>query len=154
MIIYYLDASAWVKRHQSEAGSAWMGHLWRPERSFSCAGLGLVEVCCAVARRHAAAGLPPSHTQAMLQVISRDYESFVQIEMDPRLLSLAQSLAVRRRLRGADCMHLAAAMRLREVWEGSVALVASDAELLAAAVAEGFAVLDPSDDPPLPAEPG
>jgi NMD protein affecting ribosome stability and mRNA decay len=88
----------------------------------------------------------------MLHTIRRDYDSFIQIDLDPPVLRLAHELAIRRRLRGADCAHLAAAMRLRELRAGAIIFVASDAELLAGAVAEGFAVLDPSTDPPLPAE--
>jgi predicted nucleic acid-binding protein len=153
MTFYYLDASAWVKRHQAEAGSAWINRLWRPERRFACAGLGLIEVLCTVTRRHASQGLPEAHTRRAMEAIRRDFDSFGQIALDATVLRVAEELAIRRRVRGADCVHLASAMRLRDLQQGLVVFVAADVELLRAASAEGFAALDPATDPPLPKEP-
>jgi hypothetical protein len=150
MTSYYLDASAWVKRHQNEAGSTWMNRVWTPQRHFACASLGLIEVLCTVARRHASQGLPESRTRAALQRIRTDFDSFSRIELDAAVLRLAESLAVRHRLRGADCVHLASALHLRTVQREPVTLIASDAELLAAAAVEGLPVLDPATDPALP----
>ena len=150
MNIFYLDSSAWVKRHQKEAGSDWIARIWSPGVHFACASLGLVEVLCTIARRHAANHVNQAATDAVLKAVRQDFNGFLRIDFDDPVLALAESLASTRRLRGADCIHLASAMRVRDTLGATVILIASDAELLAAASAEGFPVLDPSLDPPLP----
>jgi len=150
MTLFYLDSSAWVKRPQSEAGSLWMSRLWRPGVPFACATLGLVEVLCTIARRHAANSVDPSLTAAVLKSVHEDFEAFVRVELDDATLRVAESLAPTRRPRGADCIHLASAIRLRDSSGAPIILIASDAELIAAAAAEGFSTLDPAADPPLP----
>ena len=86
----------------------------------------------------------------MLQKVRQDFDGFLRIDFDDSVLVVAESLASTRRLRGADCIHLASAMRVRDSLGATVILIASDAELLAAALAEGFSTLDPSLGPPLP----
>jgi predicted nucleic acid-binding protein len=51
MTLYYLDASAWVKRYQQEQGSTWVEQLLRSDAHLACSALGLVEVCAALGRR-------------------------------------------------------------------------------------------------------
>jgi predicted nucleic acid-binding protein len=150
MMICYLDSSAWVKRHQKENGSDWMARLWQPTARFGCANLGLIEVLSTVVRRHAANHVEDAITRAVLESVRRDFAAFVQIDLNASVLTLAQSLPIRHRLRGADCVHLASAMRLRELQSAAVVFIASDVELLAAAVAEGFSTLDPAHDPAMP----
>lgn len=150
MSIYYLDASAWVKRHQQEDGSEWMGQFWRPHVRLACATLGLIKVLAAVARRHAANAVGAEATSRVLDAVRGDYNAFTQIALDEALLNMACELAARRRLRGADCVHLASAMLLRQVQADDIVVITSDAELLNAACGEGFAVLDPASNPALP----
>jgi len=88
MTLFYLDSSAWVKRPQSEAGSLWMSRLWRPGVPFACATLGLVEVLCTIARRHAANSVDPSLTAAVLKSVHEDFEAFVRVELDDATLPL------------------------------------------------------------------
>ncbi|HOA75724.1 MAG TPA: hypothetical protein PL151_03835 [Phycisphaerae bacterium] len=68
------------------------------------------------------------------------------------VIARAQQLIQRHRLRCADAIHLASAVLLAMESGQSVCVVASDAELLAAARAEGFATLDPQADPSVPRE--
>ena len=149
MKIFYLDASAWVKRHQSEAGSDWMRRFWQPGVRFGCATLGLIEVLCTVTRRHANR-VDPAVTSGVLLAVKSDFDAFAQVEMDDAVVRLAESLGPKWKLRGADSIHLASAVRLRDSLVAAVTLIASDIELLTAATAEGFTILDPSQDPPLP----
>lgn len=147
MSLYYLDASAWVKRHQREDGSDWIARLWGPEVRFACATLGVVEVLATVARRHAGNTVAQDVTVAVLAAVQRDFAAFTQVPLNEAVLERATDLASRRRLRGADSVHLASALYLRQVQTEQVVVVASDAELLAAARAEGLAVLDPTANP-------
>ena len=74
----------------------------------------------------------------------------MQVEFDDAVVRLAEAMGPQWKLRGADSIHLASAVRLRDSLSAAVTVIASDAELLAAATAEGFDVLDPSQDPALP----
>jgi predicted nucleic acid-binding protein len=150
MRIFYVDASAWVKRHQREVGSDWIARFWLPERRMSCATLGLIEVLCTIGRRHAASSVDEAVTTSVLQAVRTDFDAFVQVRLDDAVLLQAESLAMKTHLRGADCIHLASAMRLAESLGTPITLIASDIELLAAARSQGFDCLDPSRDPALP----
>jgi len=75
----------------------------------------------------------------------------MKILFDDAVVRLAESLGPQWKLRGADSVHLASAVRLRDSLNATVTVIASDVELLTAAAAEGFAVLDPSQEPALPA---
>jgi predicted nucleic acid-binding protein len=52
-VLYYLDASAWVKRYFAEAGNSWMHTLFRREATLASTALGQIEVAAALARRAA-----------------------------------------------------------------------------------------------------
>ncbi|MGD0093911.1 MAG: hypothetical protein ABSE73_28715, partial [Planctomycetota bacterium] len=73
-----------------------------------------------------------------------------QVPLSNAVLSVAEPLLLRHRLRGADSIHLAAAISFRDASQEAVTVVASDVELLRAAAAEGFACLNPEVNPPLP----
>jgi hypothetical protein len=40
MSFYYLDASAWVKRHVEEIGSDWMRRFWSTRPILACSIIG------------------------------------------------------------------------------------------------------------------
>ncbi len=50
-VVYYLDASAWVKRYFAEAGSAWVHSLFSREITLASTVLGYIEVAASLARR-------------------------------------------------------------------------------------------------------
>ncbi len=54
MIIYYLDASAWVKRYVQEAGTDWILELFGKRPAFASASLGYIEVSATLARKRRA----------------------------------------------------------------------------------------------------
>ncbi len=54
MIFYYLDASAWIKRHYQETGTTWVQELFARNQAIACASLGLIEVIATLARKHKA----------------------------------------------------------------------------------------------------
>jgi hypothetical protein len=66
------------------------------------------------------------------------------------VLVLARQVIARHALRGADAIHLASAVYLRELLREPPVIIASDAELIAASISEGFSVIDPNLNPPLP----
>ena len=148
MILYYLDASAWVKRHVSEIGSDWMRSFWRQRLPLACSSLGSLEVLSAILRRSRP---DDPRAETVATELSADCEGFYEVNLSAPVISRAQDLIRRHRLRSADAVHLASALLVAQELNQSVCVVASDAELLAAATAEGLATLDPQLDPPVPA---
>jgi hypothetical protein len=43
MTLYYLDSSAWVKRHFAEPGTNWVNNLFGTDRTLSCCTVGFIE---------------------------------------------------------------------------------------------------------------
>ncbi|HPD29550.1 MAG TPA: type II toxin-antitoxin system VapC family toxin [Phycisphaerae bacterium] len=147
MSLYYLDASAWVKCYVREAGSDWMRGFWDLRLPVACSSLGYIEVISAILRR---AGRSDSEIGAVLGKIGRDREAIYEAGVSATVLEQAEALVRRHRLRTADAIHLASAAMMGKELEESVSVIASDAELLAAATAEGMAAIDPQANPQLP----
>ena len=58
MTLYYLDASAWVKRYSQEKGSGWVRSLLQqPGLLFASATLGFIEVSATLTRKQKAGEL-------------------------------------------------------------------------------------------------
>lgn len=54
MIIYYLDASAWVKRYYQEEGTSWVQCLFTHRQVLACSSLGMIEVMATLSRKRKA----------------------------------------------------------------------------------------------------
>jgi len=102
--------------------------------------LGLLEVAAALSRR-----LPPN--LALLESrLTTDWQDIVRLPLTGAILDRAVDLAWQYRLRGADAIHLAAALDLQKTLASindAVVLVASDDELLRGAQAAGLHVENP-----------
>jgi len=146
MILYYLDASAWIKRYCAEEGTASVAGLFAAGASIGCSALGLVEVLATLARKGKAGDLPMTDARRTCREAERDFELFHKVFLTPPLLKRACECARRYRLRGADTLHLASCLELRRMeWggEAEVVMVSSDIELLAGAQACGLANRNP-----------
>ena len=113
----------------------------------ACSSLGYIEVISAILRR---AGRSDSETDAVLGKIGRDREAIYEAGVSATVLEQAETLVRRHRLRTADAIHVAYAAMIGKELEESVSVIASDAELLAAATAKGMTAIDPQANPPLP----
>ncbi len=109
--------------------------------------LGAVEVLSAIIRR---CPMDDAQAKAALREVATDREGFYEVSMTPQILSTAENLVQRHRLRCADAIHLASAILAREELREPLCLIASDVELLNAARTEGFVTLDPQTHPALP----
>jgi len=155
MIVYYLDASAWVKRYCQEQGSRWVSELFAQNPTLACAALGLIEVTATLSRKAKAGELDAAERQAKLTLAESDWAGFVALELTAGVLERARQAACNRALRAADAIHLAALLCLGDHFAeptDQVVLITSDQELKGAAVAEGIPVVDPVDaeDDPAP----
>jgi len=140
--LLYCDSSAWLKRYIHEPGSSEIDGLFEGGQGVSCSMLGYVELIAALSRRFTAAEVTDLESRLQL-----DWQDMTRVPVTDTILLRAANVARDYRLRGADAVHLATAMEIREDLASSgerVVFVASDKELLAAAGANGFKVLDPA----------
>ncbi|NOZ56443.1 MAG: type II toxin-antitoxin system VapC family toxin [Calditrichaeota bacterium] len=146
MTVYYLDASAWVKRYFLEEGTEWVQSLFTEGTLLASASLGFVEVIATLARKAKISALPPGQLKLKTRQVRSDWNQFVQVHLSFAVLERAESVAEDMALRGADAVHLASVLHLRNRLTDSrteIVLVASDLELLEAARVSGLSVVDP-----------
>jgi predicted nucleic acid-binding protein len=151
---YFFDSSALVKRYVAEIGSTWVSGLFDPQASAECyaARITLVEVAAVLTRR-ARGGHPPG-PQVGVTVALLDGEfprMLTPVGISTAIIIRAFSLVQNHALRGYDAVQLAAALQVNSVrfalGASALTLVSADAELNAAAAAEGLAVEDPNAHP-------
>ena len=138
--VYYLDTSALVKRYLSESGSAFVSQLFGSQRkpgTFFASALTYVEMVAAFTRR------VPQAPESALQQFVLDWRGFRKVPVDADIISRGAALAQLHRLRAADAIQLASALRLAASLPG-ISLLTSDAEMLLAAKAEGLQVDNPN----------
>lgn len=146
MIVYYLEPSAWVKRYLDEPGSAAVNALVRRPVPLTCSTLGPIEVMSAIARKERQ-GVASVTAAAAAARVRADFERFTPIGFADEVFDVALELPLIHPLRGADAVHLASAIVARRALEDSddsLTLVSSDLELLRAAEAARFTVIDPA----------
>lgn len=148
MIVYYLDASAWVKRYYQEVGTTWVQNLFAQNQTIASASLGLIEVIATLARKEKGREIDSSMLEQKRQELESDWERFLQIHMTVEVVHIAKTVAKELALRGADAVHLASAFVLRSRLaeeDDQLTLVVSDRELKAAAQSSGLATIDPEE---------
>jgi hypothetical protein len=150
MAILFLDSSALVKRYIAEAGSAWVAGLMIPPVT-NPIHIGVVsgaEVVAALARRGRVGSLSPDQVSRAIAEFSDDWsELYELVRADRAVVNRAMLLAQKHGLRGYDAVQLAGALEVSEFahqFQSGFVLVSADAELNAAATAEGLLVENPN----------
>lgn len=154
MAAYFFDSSALMKRYAREVGSAWVINLFKPSVASRVyvARITLVEVISALTRRTRSGRLKPA---AMAKSVSRFHRAFdgkfLIVEIGKILVDQAVGLAEKHALRGYDAVQLAAALQMNNsrLAKGGMplTLISADADLNAAAQAEGLVVDNPNNHP-------
>jgi uncharacterized protein len=152
MRVYYFDASAFVKHYLKEPGSFWVNELLKatPQDRFVSTELIGVEVVCAIARAEREKRIGRALRNSLAARAIEETRSILRLtETSRQILGPASQLALRHALRAYDAIHLATALRVLSE-TGALGLpapifVTADANLLAAARAEGLAAEDPSE---------
>jgi predicted nucleic acid-binding protein len=147
MTLYYLDASAWVKRYQQEQGTEWVEQLLRSNAYIACSVLGVVEVSAVLGRRVRGGGLMEQSTlQSLVTIVQIDWQRFLQIDIHSPVIDQSFAIIENYYLRGADAVHLASALSLVHycLLSDTVIVAASDEELLGAASEAGLNVINPA----------
>ena len=148
MIFYYLDSSAWIKRYCLEDGSQWVADFFASGPAIACSALGLIEVLCTFARKHKANELSVLDCRKKSREARRDFALFHRIFFTEGLLDVTADLSEIHALRGADTVHLSAALYLRDkmsVVGAEVKMVTADNELATAAKRVELDVFYPAD---------
>jgi uncharacterized protein len=148
MILYYLDASAWVKRYSQEIGTVWIQNFFAQNPTIVCATLGLVEVTATFSRKHRGRQITADQFVQIRQYTEADWGNFIQIQLAESVMQEATRLTSQLALRGADAIHLAAATTFQNRIEAadSLIFITSDQELKAAAQMIGMSVIDPESE--------
>lgn len=154
MATFFCDASALVKRYVSESGSIWLTLTIDPHvgsRVF-IAQITIVEVVAAITRREKGGHLLSTDAITALKTFEQDYNQELSIvPLTTSLVNDAVMLSRKYALRGYDAIQLSTALQTFRKRAASnllqITLLSADAELNAAAKAEGLLVENPNDHP-------
>jgi predicted nucleic acid-binding protein len=148
---YYFDSGALAKCYIREIGSSWVRGVVAPvaRNDVPVVHLSEVEVASAIVRRRKAGAISPADAGAALAQLRWDFANeFIVMEVAEELVAAAISLVQAHELRAYDAIQLAAALKLTDVLvshgRAGAVVVSADAELNAAALAEGLTVEDPN----------
>ena len=141
-MILFVDTSVLVKLYIAEPGSERMRESAGHEDHIAASLLAFAESHATFARRHRERFLLTPELEELLLRFTEDWDELMQVPISAEILALVPGLCKRHPLRGADAVHLASALLLRQ--EGlDVLFACSDGGLLTAAAAEGLAIFDP-----------
>lgn len=147
MPIHYLDASAWVKRYVSEEGSKRVNAWMNQNPLVASAALGVTEVLCTIVRMAHAGDLSPTERDRIVDHAWADFDAFAQVYHTAPVMARAREVALHFGLRGADTVHLASALWLKDHPPSGIeeiTTITSDRELAEAAEQAGLPVFDPT----------
>ena len=154
----YLDSSALIKRYQVEAGTDALNARLQTEakglRAVFTSVLTYAEIHAALARRAREQVLSPEEAAAISDEFDADWVlSLGPIELGTSVLGLVRDVVKGLSLRGADAIHLASALWLRDMatlgvkpdqYKGPVIFVCSDKQLARAASKHKLEIFDPA----------
>lgn len=146
---FFLDTSTVLKRYVQETGTPWVQALAAPAAGHSLiiVRITLAETVAAITRRERGGSITPADAAATLADFQLDFaRQYFIIEVSAPLVDQAAVLARKHGLRGYDAVQLAAALETQARLP-SLTLLSADADLNAAALAEGLPVDDPNNYP-------
>jgi uncharacterized protein len=139
-VIVYFDTSALLKRYVVEVGSDAVAALWKQATVSAASQILYAEVIASFARKRREQPDAASVIDEALRLFREDWTGLHRIDVDPEVNRYVDGLLERHALRGADTIHLASALRLRDLVQGQVTFACADVALVNAALAEGFAI--------------
>jgi hypothetical protein len=137
----------------NEIGSAWVDGLIDPAAGHSVrvASITGVEVLSAITRRERGGSISPYDSATVRADFRYDFANLYQVmDITPAIVTRAMALAELHAVRGFDAVQLAVALEVAAECRAlglALTLVSADAELNAAALAEGMTVDDPNAHP-------
>lgn len=151
-MIYYLDTSAAAKLYVDEAGSAWLRDQIANAVGVVSSCLLIIELTSAVQRRLREGFLSLDDSQRILTAFHADCRVSYQLApLTPAIIERACALLAKHPMRSYDATHLATALVVEEILQRGdlmhLTFASADERLNAAAVAEGLAVVNPTQFP-------
>lgn len=141
----YLDSSALVKRYLKEAGTEKVKSLSADADIIATSKLTYPEMLSAFKRKYNNKDITKTEFHTATENFEADWDYFLIIEFKDDLLKIIKGLVTRHNLKGADSVHLASALWLKQTIKEHIAFVASDSNLLKAARAEKLEALNPQE---------
>lgn len=142
----YLDTSALVKKYVTEKGTPVMQDLMEREDLIFTSQLTSAETYAAFNRKRRERELSAGEYRRITHSFVRDWASFVVVDLAAELFPLIRRLTEAYPLRGADAVHLASALWLRERLLEPLTFVGANTALIQSAEKEGLAVLNPEQE--------
>jgi len=150
--LFYLDASAIVKRYSPETGSAWIRSLTDTLSGHvvTLSEISLAEVGAALAVKHRVPGgiTLQERDSALSLFLGHCQSEYNLITVSRLIIDLAVRLTQEHKLRGYDAVQLASALVTNQAFTSaglaSLTFVAGDDDLLRAAEAERLVIDNPN----------
>jgi uncharacterized protein len=149
--VFYVDASALVKRYSLEVGTPLMNHLFSrvPRNNITLLNVGIAEVVAVFTRKRNAGKLTPAaFAQALIDFGAEvvDSPDVGKLHLDDSVVKGALPLIVAHSLNGTDGIILRSALTFALALRADgndIVVVTADQRLLKAAQAEGLESFDP-----------
>lgn len=139
-MIVYFDTSALLKRYVVEADSEAVALLWKNASMMAASQILYAEVAAAFARRRRELPASAAVLDQAKKTFRDDWTAIHRIAVDDVINRRVDDLLGRHALRGADAIHLASAVVLRELNQADVTFACADVALVRAAREEGLLV--------------
>lgn len=140
-MIVYFDTSAFVPLLLQEVGTPIAARLWDEGLAVFSSRLIIVECAAAIAMSRRMGRVSLDQAEALTMASRELVSQLTLVEAAPTVVETAAEFADRHGLRGYDAMHLAS---VSMVLATGVVFASGDQRLLAAALAEGFDIVDTS----------
>lgn len=139
-MIVYFDTSALLKRYIAETDSDAVLNLWKDAALAVSSQLLYAEMIATFARKLREQPASAALIDAARQTFCDDWNTLYRISINDDVNRRVEALLARHALRGADSVHLASALLMRDLTADEVTFACADVALLKAARAEGLAL--------------
>jgi predicted nucleic acid-binding protein len=139
-LIVFFDTSALLKRYVAEADSEAVAALWKNAATIAASHILYAEAVAAFARRRRELPATADALDQAQQAFRQDWPTIHRVAVDDAIDRRVDDLLTRHTLRGADAIHLASALLVRDALQQPVTFACADTKLIAAARAEGLVV--------------
>lgn len=148
MASYFLDSSALAKRYLEEPGTERVLEIVNGGGRLVVSRLTAVEVVSAACRRARSREIGSDLLAAIIRAVDEDFRQILDVtELVAATMNRSLVMVQTHAIKASDAIQLACALVARDATKDtSIVVVCSDAELNAAAKAEGFQVLDPASE--------
>lgn len=139
----YLDSSAFVKRYVQEKGSNKVTSILVDTPMVSTSKLTYPEIVSGLCRKRREKGIDEKDFHSGLNRFESDWGLLIIVEFQDELLPIIKRLSLKHALKGADTIHLASAIWLKDSVNEELSFVTSDIKLFKAAKKEGINTINP-----------